>query len=87
MNSELQLRWALWAIVVFISLQCLISMSTLLRDRLQKLLVAHVKKAQIEGQKKRRIVELREKIRAKKVKAAEEASKVTNKDTTEKKAA
>jgi len=62
-------------------------MSTLLRDRLQKLLVAHVKKAQIEGQKKRRIVELREKIRAKKVKAAEEASKVTNKDTTEKKAA
>jgi len=62
-------------------------MSTLLRDRLQELLVAHVKKAQIEGQKKRRIVELREKIRAKKAKATEEASNVNEKMMAEKKAA
>jgi len=87
MIDELQLRWALWAIVVFISLRCLLSMSTLLRDRLQELLVAHVKKAQIEGQKKRRIVELREKIRAKKAKATEEASNVNEKMMAEKKAA
>ena len=73
MISELQLRWALWAIVVFITLRCLLSMSILLRDRLQDLLVAHVKRAQIEAQKKRRIFELREKIRAKKAKAAADA--------------
>ena len=49
-------------------------MSILLRDRLQDLLVTHVKRAQIEAQKKRRIFELREKIRAKKAKAAAEAA-------------
>ena len=54
-------------------------MSTLLRDRLQELLVAHVKRAQIEAQKKRRIFELREKIRAKKAKAAAEAAMAAEK--------
>ena len=72
-------------------------MSTLLRDRLQELLVAHVKRSQIEGQKKRRIFELREKIRAKKAKAAAEAAlaaekvaldkKSSERDAAEKKAA
>ena len=75
MISELQLRWALWAFVVFISLQCLLSMATLLRDRLQDLLIAHVKRAQIEAQKRRRINELREKIRAKKAQVADEYGK------------
>lgn len=54
-------------------------MSTLLRDRLQDLLVAHVKRAQIEAQKKRRIFELREKIRAKKAKAAADAAMAAEK--------
>jgi hypothetical protein len=87
MLSELQLRWALWAIVVFITLRCLLSMSILLRDRLQDLLVAHVKRAQIEAQKKRRIFELREKIRAKKAKAAAEAAMAAEKVSLEKKGA
>ena len=66
MVSELQLRWLLWSIVVFIAMRCLLSLSILLRDRLQDLLVQHVKKQQIESQKRHRIKELREKIRAKK---------------------
>ena len=66
MISELQLRWLLWSIVVFVTMRCLLSLSILLRDRLQDLLVQHVKKQQIESQKRQRIKELREKIRAKK---------------------
>ena len=60
-------------------------MSILLRDRLQDLLVTHVKRAQIEAQKKRRIFELREKIRAKKAKAAAEAATAADKVALEKK--
>jgi hypothetical protein len=41
-------------------------MATALRDRLQGLLVAHVKRQQIEAMKRQRIKELRESIRAKK---------------------
>ncbi len=62
-------------------------MSTLLRDRLQELLVAHVKRAQIEGQKKRRIFELREKIRDKKAKAAADAAMAVEKVALDKKGA
>lgn len=66
MISELPLHWIVWTFVVLITMRCLISMATLLRDRLQELLVAHVKKQQIESMKRQRIMELREKIRAKK---------------------
>ena len=74
MVSELQLRWLLWSIVVFIAMRCLLSLSILLRDRLQDLLVQHVKKQQIESQKRQRIKELREKIRAKKASLKEGAA-------------
>ena len=70
MFDELPVRWLLWAIVVFVALRCLIALAILLRDRLQDLLIAHVKKEQIESQKRARIRELREKIRAKKATAA-----------------
>ena len=69
MISELPVHWIVWAIVVLIAMRCLTSMATLLRDRLQALLVAHVKKQQAESMKRRRIIELREKIRAKKAAA------------------
>ncbi len=71
MTNELPLRWILWVIVFFLTMRCLISMSILLRDRLQGLLIEHVKKQQIESQKRQRILELREKIRIKKANAAE----------------
>jgi len=58
--------------VVFVAMRCLLSLSILLRDRLQDLLVQHVKKQQIESQKKKRIMELREKIRGKKAEAQAE---------------
>ncbi len=77
MTGELPLHWIVWAIVVLIAMRCLISMATLLRDRLQGLLVAHVKKQQIESMKRQRIMELREKIRAKK--AASEIVEVKEK--------
>ncbi len=66
MFSEITIAWVVWGIVVFIALRSLISLAILLRDRLQGLLIAHVKKQQIESQKRQRIKELREKIRAKK---------------------
>ena len=53
---------------------------------MQDLLVAHVKRAQIEAQKKRRIFELREKIRAKKAKAAADAVVAAEKVSLDKKA-
>ena len=73
MISELQMRWLLWAFVVFVAMRCLLSLSILLRDRLQDLLVQHVKKQQIESQKRQRILELQEKIRAKKNASFEES--------------
>ena len=69
MISEVPMQWIIWAIVVMVTLRCLISMATLLRDRLQGILVAHVKKQQAESLKRQRIVELREKILAKKAAA------------------
>jgi len=72
MVSEFQMQWLLWAFVVFVAMRCLLSLSILLRDRLQDLLVQHVKKQQIESQKKKRIMELREKIRGKKAEAQAE---------------
>jgi hypothetical protein len=48
------------------------SLSILLKDRLQDLLIAHVKRQQIESKKRQRIAELREKIRAKKAADAPE---------------
>ena len=66
MNSEIPIQWILWAIVFFVAMRCLISLSTTLRDRLQLLLVDHVKKQQMESKKRQRISELRGKIREKK---------------------
>lgn len=69
MNRELPIQWIVWGIVFFVAMRCLIKLSTTLRDRLQALLVAHVKKQQIESQKRQRINELRGKIREKKANA------------------
>ena len=69
--NEIPLRWILWVLVFFLTMRCLISISILLRDRLQGLLIEHVKKQQLESQKRQRILELREKIRIKKANAAE----------------
>ena len=87
MISEIPLRWVIWAIVVFVALRCLIAMAILLRDRLQDLLVAHVKRQQVEAKKRVRIRELREKIRAKKASAAVAAEIKEFKEINEKKAA
>jgi len=75
MFSEPPIRWIVWGIVVFVALRSLISLAIKLRDRLQSLLVEHVKKQQIESQKRQRIKELREKIRAKKANAESDNSK------------
>ena len=66
MFGELSVRWIVWAIVVFVALRSLASLSILLRDRLQGLLVDYIKLQQAESQKRQRIKELREKIRMKK---------------------
>lgn len=75
MLSEPAFRWIVWGIVVFVALRSLISLAIKLRDRLQSLLVEHVKKQQLESQKRERIKELREKIRAKKANAESDNSK------------
>jgi len=80
MFDEPPIRWIAWAIIVFVAMRSLMSMSILLRDRLQGLLVAHVKRQQIESQKRQRITELRERIRAKK-------ANVSGEETQSKKAA
>ena len=69
MNSELPIQWIVWGIVFFITMRCLITLSTMLRDRLQALLVAHVKNQQVKSKKRQRINELRGKIREKKANA------------------
>ncbi len=66
MLNEPTLRWIACGIVLLVALQCLTSIATALRDRLQGLLVAHVKRQQIEARKRQRIKELRETIREKK---------------------
>jgi hypothetical protein len=66
MLNEPTLRWIACGIVLLVTLQCLTSIATALRDRLQGLLVAHVRRQQIEAMKRQRIKELRESIRAKK---------------------
>ena len=75
MLSEPPIRWIVWGIVVFVALRSLISLAIKLRDRLQSLLVEHVKKQQIESQKRQRIKQLRETIRAKKANAESDNSK------------
>ncbi|HUP77240.1 MAG TPA: hypothetical protein VM260_01675 [Pirellula sp.] len=75
MLSEPPIRWIVWGIVVFVALRSLISLAIKLRDRLQSLLVEHVKKQQMESQKRQRIKELREKIRSKKANAELDNSK------------
>jgi len=69
MFSEQTIRLIVWAIVVFITLRTLLGSAIMLRDRLQGLLMEYIKKQQIESQKRKRITELREKIRAKKTTA------------------
>ena len=75
MFSEPLIRWIVWGIVVFVALRSLMSLAVKLRDRLQSLLVEHVKNQQLESQKRQRIKELREKIRAKKAIAESDNSK------------
>ena len=69
MLSELPIQWIVCGIALFVAMQCLMSMATLLRERLQGMLIAHVKRKQIEALKQQRIQELRETIRAKKATA------------------
>jgi predicted exporter len=64
MLNELPLQWIGCGIVVLVTLKCLTSMATARRDRLQGLLVAHLKRQQMEAMKRQRIKELRESIRA-----------------------
>ncbi len=66
MIGDTPFRWILWALVFYVAMRSLISTAILLRDRLQGLLVAHVKQQQVDAQKRKRIQELREKIRIKK---------------------
>ena len=66
MFGELSVRWIVWAIIVFVALRSLASLSIMLRDRLQGLLVDYIKLQQAESQKRQRIKELREKIRVRK---------------------
>ncbi|MEI7460864.1 MAG: hypothetical protein WCK15_15750 [Pirellula sp.] len=66
MLNELTLRWIACGIVLLVTLQCLTSIATALRNRLQGLLVAHLRRQQIEAMKRQRIKEFRESIRAKK---------------------
>lgn len=70
--SDLPFKWLVWAVAVYVAMRCLMSLATLLRERLQGLLIAHVKRQQIESLKRQRIAELREKIREKKAAAASE---------------
>jgi hypothetical protein len=72
MLSDLPINWIVWGVAAFVALRCLMSLSILLKDRLQDLLIAHVKRQQIESKKRQRIAELREKIRAKKAADAPE---------------
>jgi hypothetical protein len=72
MLDDLPLRWIAFCIVLLVTLQCLMSMATVLRDRLQGLLVAHVKRQQREALERQRTEEHRETLRAKK--AAQESS-------------
>ena len=58
MISDIPVQWIVWALVFLIAMRSLISMSILLRDRLQALLVEHVRKQQVESQKRQRIKEL-----------------------------
>jgi hypothetical protein len=77
MLNELPIHWLVWGIAAYVSMKCAISLATILKDRLQALLVEHVKKQQIESLKRRRISELRDKIRQKKEREleSEDASK------------
>jgi hypothetical protein len=68
--SELPLQWIITLIAAYVAMRCLISLANRLREHLQGLLVAHVKRQQVESLKRRRIEELRAKIRKKKADAA-----------------
>ncbi|MEQ1826624.1 MAG: hypothetical protein ABL921_11795 [Pirellula sp.] len=72
MFDEQTIQWVLVCIAFYAAMRCLLSLANLLRERLQELLKAHVKRQQIEAQKRMRIHELREKIRAKKESVAQE---------------
>jgi hypothetical protein len=75
MSSELAIRLFFYAIGFVVAMKCLMSLADLLREHLQGLLVAHVKRQQIEALKRKRIAELRDKIRAKKAESEMEHSK------------
>jgi hypothetical protein len=72
MLSEQAIPWMLAAAAVFLAMRCLVSLAGLLKERLQGLLTNHVKRCQIERRKRLRILELREKIRARKASAESE---------------
>ena len=72
MLTDLPIKWILCCVAVFVALSCIMSLATLLKERLHGLLVEHVKRQQIESKKRQRITELREKIRSKKSKESSE---------------
>ena len=72
--SEQTLRWIIQALAIYIAMRCLMSLAKRLRERLQGLLIEHVKRQQIESKKRKRINELREIIRKRKAASAAEAA-------------
>lgn len=70
--EDFPIRWAIWGLAFYIAFRCLLSMTQRLNDRLQGLLSDYILRQRIEMHKKKRILELRERIRAKKAKEADE---------------
>jgi predicted Holliday junction resolvase-like endonuclease len=55
--------WVVWGLVVLLAIRGLIRMSKDLRERLQQLLVDYVKEQKQEANRKRKIMEIRDKFR------------------------
>ncbi len=68
--SEQTFRWIIQALAIYVAMRCLMSLAKRLRERLQGLLIEHVKRQQIESKKRKRIDELREMIRRRKAASA-----------------
>jgi hypothetical protein len=64
--SDFPVTWLVAIAACYVAVRSLIALANRRREDLQGLLSAHVKRARVESLKKRRIRELREKIRAKK---------------------
>ncbi len=70
MNDSI-VAFLIWGVATFVAVRCIMTMSTLLRDRLQGLLVNYVQRQRLDMHKKRRIRELRMKIREKKLRESD----------------